>query len=138
MYAASHELRFKLNGGVLDSRITYYVRASKVVSHLLAHIDQPMDLKDAARIACMERTAFSKFFARSIGVSFKQFTLSVRIKRAIQYMSESDMSLTEIADAVGFEALGTFERVFKKMNGDTPSSFRKRLLAEKHGRALDR
>lgn len=52
----------------------------------------------------------------------------MRVTRAIERMVSSDYSLTEIAFAVGFNNLVTFERTFRKVMGASPSSYRKTML----------
>ena len=124
-------LSSRLSKPAIRARIGYFSRASRVVSHLLFNLNEPLSLREAARIANMERTAFAKFFSRSIGVPFKRFSTSLRIEVAISMMLESDLSLIEIAYQTGFEAFGTFERVFKRLTGEAPSGYRKRHLAVK-------
>src|SRR5215469_13063199 len=79
----------------------------------------------------MERTAFPKFFKRKIGITTNEFLPIMRMKRAVQPMGESDRSVTEVAYSVGFQSLATFERIFKKHTGVTPSAFRRMLLEER-------
>ncbi len=83
-----------------------------------------MSLQKAASIACMEKTAFSRYFRQRVGSSFRDFLRIVRIPRAIELMRTEDLSIGEIADRSGYGSVSAFERNFKLVTGVTPSSYR--------------
>lgn len=113
---------------IVMKRLNFHLRLRKVLQHLEEHSSQPIHLEDAADVACMEKTAFSKFFSHSVGLSFHEFLLAWRVQKAVELMTASDCTLSEISDAVGFETLVTLERAFKRFVGCTPSKYRKRML----------
>jgi AraC-like DNA-binding protein len=76
----------------------------------------------------MEKTAFSRFFTRTVGITFHDFVQQWRVAVAVDRMMTTDNSLTEIAFATGFQSMITFERAFKKLTGMPPSEFRRDLL----------
>ena len=110
-------------------KLNYYSRLKRVLAHLGEHATEPMALDQAAKIACMERTSFSRLFSRVAGITFREFLQQWRIAIAVEYMVQSDVSLTEIAYLVGFESMSAFERTFKKVTTLNPSEYRKLLLA---------
>ena len=109
-------------------RLSYYRRTARVARFLSQHPDEPFGLERAAAIACMERTSFSRFFSKRIGLTFSEFVSAYRVELAIKEMQERNTPLKEIAHAVGFNCLKTFERSFRKKTGMNPSSFRARHL----------
>jgi AraC-like DNA-binding protein len=113
-------------------RIQYFSRVRKVVEYIDQHPDEPITLDQIATIGCMERTAFSKLFKAKIGITLRDFLQAYRISKAISEMKASDLSITEIAYAVGFSSLPTFERAFKKVTGQAPSKYRA-MLMQKNG-----
>ena len=119
-----------LHDPLILKRLNYYSRLRRLVEHMKAHIDGPMDLTEAARVACMERTAFSRFFSKSVGMTYREFVQQWRIAIAVEQMLCSDCSLTDLAYAAGFPNMNTFDRTFKKITMLTPSEYRKRLLAD--------
>ncbi len=80
-----------------------------------------ISLNVAATVACMEKTAFSKFFKRTVGITFREFVQQWRTGMAVQLMLESDRGLYDVACEVGFHNLAAFERTFKKVTSFTPS-----------------
>ncbi len=117
-----------LNNTLLLKRINYHSRLRRLVSYMEQHLDQPIDLQQAAQIVCMEKTAFSKYFSRAVGVTFHEFVQQWRIAAAVREMLVSDRSLSDLAFLVGFQNINTFGRTFKKVTTITPSDYRKRLL----------
>jgi AraC-like DNA-binding protein len=115
---------------VVLRRLNYYSRLKRLVAHMSMHPTRQISLNLAATVACMERTAFSKFFKRTVGITFREFVQQWRIGMAVQLMLESDRGLYDVACEVGFHNLAAFERTFKKVTSFTPSEYRRRLLAE--------
>jgi AraC-like DNA-binding protein len=109
---------------IVWKRATYFSCTSKAVDHLQRYIDRPLGLDDLASIACMERTTFSKAFRNKTGMTLHAFIQAYRVSQAVVHMEKADSSITEIAFSVGFGSLDTFERVFKKVVGATPSAYR--------------
>jgi AraC-like DNA-binding protein len=111
-------------------KLNYYSRLQRIAAYLKLHATDPLSLEQAAKIACMERTSFSRFFSQAVGVTFREFLQQWRIEIAIDLMLKSDVSLTEIAFAAGFESISSFERTFKKLTTLNPSEYRRLLLEQ--------
>jgi len=67
---------------------------------------------------------FSKYFDN---LSFGDYIRKLRIDKAIDYLNNSNYSLTKIAYLTGFSDQSHFARIFKKHNGVNPSQYRKKL-----------
>lgn len=120
-----------LEDPILKRKISYYSRINRVVLFLQSHIDESINLRKVADVAAMERTAFSKFFRRALGITVREFVQRMRVDKAVREMSISDVSLTEVAYSSGFESLAAFERTFKKCMGMSPSAYRRKILEER-------
>lgn len=66
-----------------------------------------------------------KLFKKEYGESINSYINRVRIQKAITLFQTTLLNISEVADAVGFRDQTYFSSVFKKIVGDTPSSFRK-------------
>jgi AraC-like DNA-binding protein len=115
---------------VILRRLNYYSRLKRLVAYMSMHPKKQISLNLAATVACMGRTAFSRFFKRTVGITFREFVQRWRTGMAVQLMLESDRGLYDVACEVGFHNLSAFERTFKKVTSFTPSEYRRRLLAE--------
>jgi LacI family transcriptional regulator len=64
-------------------------------------------------------------FSKILGISPKGEILRVRLDRVCRLLAESDLSLAEVAEKVGFEHPEYMSRLFKGKMGVTPGEFRK-------------
>ena len=62
----------------------------------------------------------------STGQSLHQYVISVRVLHALELIQTTDMSITEIAKAVGFKSIKHFSQSFKKIYGFSPTHFKSR------------
>ncbi len=67
---------------------------------------------------------FSKYFNN---MNFGEYFRKLRIDKAIQLMKSTDYSLAEIGYLTGFSDQSHFARIFKKLHGIPPGTYRKRL-----------
>ncbi|MCI0744843.1 MAG: AraC family transcriptional regulator, partial [Verrucomicrobia subdivision 3 bacterium] len=61
------------------------------------------------------------------GVNFTEYVSRVRIEKARNLLLNPNLRISEIAYEVGFQSLTHFNRVFKKLLGQSPTEFRARL-----------
>ena len=106
---------------------SYYPRLNKVKKYVDNHYSDPLDLEQAAEIAGLEKTYFSTYFHRKTGMCFHDWLSRIRVNEALNLMSCRDLSITEVALAVGFQELRTFERAVRKHTGFAPRTIRKKL-----------
>lgn len=84
-----------------------------------------LDRDQLAEKACMSRHRFSRMFNRRMGRSFPYYLNSVRIGKAAELLRNPDLSISEIANLVGYKSLTQFERVFREAYGVPPKEYRK-------------
>ena len=66
----------------------------------------------------------SQTFKEIMGVPFVKYITSVRIKKAQTLLETTNLSIAQVADAVGFKDSSYFEKVFKKIKQITPTKYR--------------
>lgn len=97
----------------------------------LALIDRsyskPLTLGYLASESGMSLYHFSRMFKHYIGCSFKAYLKHRRIEAAKNLMKHENMNVSEAYFSVGFNDLSYFSRVFKVLEGISPSTFRKSL-----------
>lgn len=96
----------------------------KAVSYMEEHLDTPLQVDGIAQMVNLSRSYFSVNFKRYTGMTFKEFTRSLRI-RAAKRMLESGMLVSYVAPAVGYEDVNYFIKVFSEATGRTPGEYRK-------------
>lgn len=83
-----------------------------------------LNLEAIARVACLSKFHFSRLFKSHVGMSPKQFMLTLRINRALTLLRNPELNISAVALQAGFNELGEFTRQFRKLIGLTPSAFR--------------
>jgi LacI family transcriptional regulator len=83
-----------------------------------------IDVSDVLKIVPLSRSTLERRFLRVLGHSPKDEILRTRLTRAKQLLSETDFSLAQVADKVGFEHPEYLSVIFKKKTGLTPGEFR--------------
>ncbi|MFT3927163.1 MAG: AraC family transcriptional regulator [Myxococcales bacterium] len=108
-------------------------RAVDAALWLDQHAHEEVGLEDLAREAGLSSFHFLRMFSNALGVSPHQYLLRVRLRRAARHLAERELSVTEIAYAVGFSDLSNFVRTFGRAAGMTPSAFRERAWGKRVG-----
>lgn len=96
-----------------------------VAKYISEHFSSKITLEEAAEMANMEKTYFSKRFKALTGLGFCTYLLQTRISAAKTKLVATDMSVLEISDACGFSGSNYFGDVFKKTTGLSPLEYRK-------------
>ncbi|MFM1877420.1 MAG: hypothetical protein RLZZ241_286 [Bacteroidota bacterium] len=107
----------------------YTLREQHRIRDIFAFIDQnyhrPLSLAEIAAISHLSREAFCRYFRRMTNASFTEFLNRYRISQA-KNMLMAGYSVTDACYASGFGSLSYFNRIFRKVSGENPSSFRNR------------
>jgi transcriptional regulator GlxA family with amidase domain len=100
---------------------------AEAASRLLRErFQDPLRLGDVARELGISRERLSRLFHRSLGVTFSEYLNLVRLNHCRQLLRTTDMPVTRIAFASGFQSLSQFNRRFKASEGMSPSEYRDR------------
>src|SRR6266436_3800724 len=77
-----------------------------------------------ARQVGMSKYRLSHRFREVLGVTFRDYLLPVRLERAKALLATDDVSISEVAQMVGFGDLPRLDKVFKRHTGFSPSGYR--------------
>ncbi len=97
-------------------------RAREIIDHQFAHLSGPGQL---ARSLYISREYLRQLFRKRFGVSPLEYLLRRRIDAACQMLSFSDLPVGTIGLRCGFESPYYFSRMFKKLTGQPPSTWRR-------------
>lgn len=101
------------------------LRLKKSLEYIEAHFLEDLKMGDVAQIMGMGASTFSRFFAQAAGMSFPAFIRIKRLGRAAMLLSETDLSVTDIAFETGFSSASYLILCFREQYGMTPSQFRR-------------
>ena len=100
-------------------------RINEVVNYVIDNYKNNISLVEAAKIANMSESAFSRYFMKTTGNRFSEFVSRIRLGRACVMLYETDKNISTIAFASGYNNLANFNRQFVKLKGMTPREYRK-------------
>lgn len=99
-------------------------RLKRVLDFIADKLEEDIGLAELAAIADMSPHYFSQLFKQSMGRGPCQYVLLKRIERAKEKLRNPKSSITDAALGAGFQSPSHFARVFRQLEGTTPSRFR--------------
>jgi AraC-like DNA-binding protein/ligand-binding sensor protein len=100
----------------------------KAKEYMIEHQAEKISLGNVAKAVNMSAFYFCKMFKKVAGINFTDYLSRVRIERAQNLLLNPNLRVSEIAFEVGFQSLTHFNRVFKKITGQSPTDYRAQLL----------
>ncbi len=91
-----------------------------------AAFHEPWPVGRLGRVSGVSGAHFARSFKEAFGVPPHRYLLTRRIERATALLCETDLAVTEIAFATGWNSLGTFGRTFRDVTGESPGEVRSR------------
>jgi AraC-like DNA-binding protein len=88
------------------------------------HSDDELSLTKVAKFSNISGNHLSEKFKEVTGINFVDYVARIRVGKARDLLQNSDLRISEIAFAVGFQSLSQFNRVFRKLSGKSPKEYR--------------
>ena len=97
---------------------------SDAIRFIREHADRPLQVDDVAEAVAMSRRTFQQRFSKTVGRSVHSQILRERVNRITQLLVETDLTVTQIARRLNFSSAKQLDRVFTKIQGVTPTTYR--------------
>jgi AraC-like DNA-binding protein len=88
------------------------------------NFQEAIGLEQISRQAYLSRFHFHRIFTRVYRKTPHQYLTEKRLKRAKALLAKEGITISEVCNSVGFESIGSFSTLFKKMNGYAPQYYR--------------
>ena len=99
------------------------------VRYIDAHFCDPkVDIETMCDVAFISVSSLQRAFARYFGISPKQYLIQLRMNRALELLTENELSVKEISFVCGFTVEKYFSRAFKKRYGCSPSQLKNNMI----------
>lgn len=98
--------------------------AAVVQRYIDNHFKENLTLDDLAEVAHVSKYYLAHSFTKAYGTSPINYLLSRRIQESIYLLTETDLTLSEIAGTLGFSSPSYFSQSFRKMQGLSPQQYR--------------
>lgn len=100
-------------------------RLDPVFSYIEEHFSEAISLPDAARQIHVAPTSLSRLFKKNTGITFVQYVTSIRLRHAVSDLTESQLSISDIALNNGFSTASQFNKIFRQYFDVAPGEYRK-------------
>lgn len=109
------------NDGLSDSDHKFIAKAVEIVER---NLDTPgYSVEQLSKDLCMDRTGLYRKLTAMLDRSPSLFIRDIRLQNAARLLKESDMTITEIADATGFSTTSYMSKCFQERYGCRPSEY---------------
>ena len=106
------------------TRIELYKRLSRAMDVLRSRFCGTVSLDQLAAEACLSKYHFLRLFRQAYGLSPYQYIQELRIEKARDLLTDTVISVADIADILGFDNSQSFSRLFFQKMGLYPTQYR--------------
>ena len=96
----------------------------KARKYIEQHSAEELSLTKLAKIVNINANYLSEKFKQVTGINFAEYVARTRFANTCALLRNSDLRISEIAFAAGFQSLSQFNRIFKKFSGKSPTQYR--------------
>lgn len=111
--------------------------ANDIIQYLNGKVGEPVKLQDIAEQFSYSLSSIKRIFKKETGQSIIDYQNNIRIAEAKRLLKDSNISIQEISNSLGFVNAGYFARSFKKREGISPSAYRKAVKNQKSSKSDD-
>lgn len=121
--------RIKLNSSTPHrERQAQEDRIQESIRFMEKHLDMPIPLKDLAARAGQSVPHYSKLFRERTDQSPMAYFIQLKIRKACDLLYQTDLTIREIGEQLGYSDPYYFSRIFKKIQGIAPAKYRCTIL----------
>jgi len=111
------------DGATQGGLATWTIR--RCTEFLHANLARNVSLSELAEVAQLSPFHFARMFKRSLGVAPHAYHRRLRIDKARALLLSTDLSVGDVAAAVGYKRPQAFSRVFRQVTGQAPATWRR-------------
>lgn len=108
-----------------STREELFRRVSLANELVMERFRDTLTINDLAHEAALSANHLIRTYKQVFGVTPHQHIVFLRLKEAGRLLRKTEMPVSEICSAVGFESLGSFSTTFRKETGVSPIAYRK-------------
>lgn len=97
----------------------------RLLQYCAGHFREELTVQALSQQMHISCTHISNLFNKRLGISFCDYVSTLRLNEAVKLLENPALSVSEVAGLAGFPTIRTFNRVFRKKYGCSPSDYRK-------------
>ena len=110
---------------MVESTVSIDKTLQTAIEYVTENWNRNFSVAELAKSVCVSESSLYHLFQRELGQTPVHFLNSIRINVAIEYLENTDYSISTISRMVAFRSENHFRRVFAEYTGMTPLKFRK-------------
>lgn len=114
-----------VNSAIENRRQAYIKPIREAKQYIQQNYMKPITLKEVSSFVGFNDSYFSSLFKKECGINFLEYLSEIRMNKAKELLKETNLSVACICEAVGYNDLKHFIKLFKKYSGLKPNEFRK-------------
>ncbi len=103
---------------------------TNVKKYINQHLTQRLTLNEVAAVFGISPNYLSQLFGRYSDTGFSEYINNCRVTEAKRLLDEGGLKVYEVAEMLGFESSFYFSKVFKKVEGISPSDYQNKLCLQ--------
>ena len=107
------------------SDVTFDKTLQRAIEYITDNWDRNFEVAELAKKCCVSESTLYHLFRKGLGQTPVSFLNSIRINVAIEYLENSNYSVSTISRTVGFNSENHFRKLFFEYTGTTPLKYRK-------------
>lgn len=117
-------LRMYLDPDIKNTNLTGDDRFKKMLLYLRKNYATEFFLDDMASHIGLSRSECCRYFKRKSGQTISDYLRQYRIHRSLELLTESDSSISQVAQCCGFSNQSYYTKEFRRVTGTTPKQYR--------------
>lgn len=106
------------------------MRAERIAEYIKHREGQPVSIRDIARHMYLSERQVQRITHEAYGVSVGRLIQTIRIKQAKEHLKNGDVSVSKVAERLGFSSPQSFCRFFAREEGVSPTQWRESILPQ--------
>ncbi len=99
-------------------------KIERVKRFLERNVLKKITMTDAALEVCLNPKYLSRIFKKRTGLRFSDYRLKLKMEKAKELLKRHDAPLHQLSEQLGYKNVESFVRIFKKLVGKTPTTYR--------------
>jgi len=103
---------------------SYNDRLNRMLDYVYAHLEDDLSFDRLAEVACLSPYHWSRIYSAMRGETIVATIRRLRLQRAAERLSNSDLDIEAVAKRAGYGSADTFGRAFREAYGASPAAYR--------------
>lgn len=131
LYQMFHQLLREFPNAKQHHKVSSVVTFTQATNYLKNNYQNGCNISDVCANLHLSRSYLHSLFKKNLAISPQQYLLNLKLSHAQKLLTQTDYSLEQIANLVGYKDPFTFSKAFKRFTNQSPLAYRQQSLQHK-------